>query len=82
LRGAAVRRRGRLAYQRTVILMLEDGDVPIFVEVRETSLPPDPAVMPSLAALRRQADERAGTSLARAAARVLAWYLNVPLADE
>lgn len=82
LRGAATRRRGHLAYQRTVILMLENGDVPIFQEVREAPLPPDPAVMPSLAALRRQADEQAGPSLARAAARVLAWYLKVPLADE
>ncbi len=82
LRGAAVRRRGHLAYQRIVLLMLEDGDIPIFEEVRDAPLPPDPAVMPSLAALRRQADEQAGPSLARAAARVLAWYLNVPLADE
>ncbi len=82
LRGAVTRRRGHLAYQRTVILMLENGDVPIFQEVREAPLPPDPAVMPSLAALRRQADEQAGPSLARAAARVLAWYLKVPLADE
>ncbi|NPV67560.1 MAG: hypothetical protein HPY64_10485 [Anaerolineae bacterium] len=82
LRGAATRRRGHLAYQRTVTLMLENGDVPIFQEIREAPLPPDPAVMPSLAALRRQADEQAGPSLARAAARVLAWYLKVPLADE
>ncbi|GAB4573660.1 MAG: hypothetical protein Kow0077_16740 [Anaerolineae bacterium] len=82
LRGAAIRRRGHLAYQRTVSLLVSTGDVAIFTEIRDTPLPADPAVMPSLPALRRQADEKAGPSLARAGARVLACFLRVPLADE
>lgn len=82
LQGEAVRQRSKLAYQRTICLILDEGDRPIFTETRETTLPPDPAVMPSLAVLRRQADEQAGPSLARAGARVLAWYLRIPLADE
>ncbi|MFC1959623.1 hypothetical protein ACFLYO_02825 [Chloroflexota bacterium] len=82
LQGEAVKKRSKLAYQRTVCLILDEDDRPIFTETRETTLPPDPAVMPSLAALRRQADDQAGPSLARAGARVLAWYLRVPLADE
>jgi hypothetical protein len=82
LRGAAIRRRSHLAYQRTVALILDKSDVPVFVEARDTTLPPDPAVMPSLVALRHHADEQGGPSLARAAARVLAWFLGVPLADE
>lgn len=82
IRGEAVRTRAVLAYQRTVALILDTGDVPLISEVRPTSLPPDPAVMPSLSALRRQADEQAGPSLARAGARIIAAYLRVPLADE
>lgn len=82
IRGNAAKNRSKLAYQRTVHVLLDDGDRQVFEEIRETSLPPDPAVMPSLAALRRQADEKAGPSLARAGARVIAWYLQVPLADE
>ncbi len=82
LRGEAIRKRSKLAYQRTISLILDAGDLAIFTEIRDTALPPDPAVMPSLAALRRQADEQAGPSLARAGARVMAWYLRLPLADE
>lgn len=81
LQGSILRRR-HLAYRRTVALIIDTGDLSVFEEVRETTLPPDPAVMPSLAAMRRQADEQAGPSLARAGARVIAWYLRVPLADE
>ena len=80
--GEAVRTRSTLAYRRTVLLITETGDIALFAEMRPTALPPDPAVMPSLPALRRQADERAGPSLARAGARVIAAYLGVPLADE
>ncbi len=80
--GANAVRRRHLAYRRSVALMTEAGDIPLFEEVRETTLPPDPAVMPSLVALRHQADELAGPSLARAGALVVAWFLAVPLADE
>ncbi len=80
--GEAVREHGKLAYRRTVSLMLMVEDIPLFMETRPTALPADPAVMPSLAVLRRQADELAGPSLARVGARVIAWYLGVPLAGE
>jgi hypothetical protein len=80
--GRAVHQDGMLAYERTVALILDTGDRALFSEIRPTSLPSDPAVMPSLQVLRRQADEQAGPSLARAGARVLAWYLGKPLADE
>ncbi len=82
IRGEVVRTRSALAYQRTVALILDTGDVPLISEMRPSPLPPDPAVMPSLSALRRQADEQAGPSLARAGAKVIAAYLRVPLADE
>lgn len=81
LRGAVLRKR-YLVYQRSVSLIGDKGDTQVFVETRETQLPPDPAVMPSLPAVRRQADEQAGPSLARAGARVIAWFLRMPLADE
>lgn len=80
--GQPLRTRSALAYRRMVSLMLDSGDEPLFEETRTAPLPPDPAVMPSLAALRRQADEKAGPSLARAGARVIAWYLGVLLVDE
>ncbi|MBN2472081.1 MAG: hypothetical protein JXN59_15270 [Anaerolineae bacterium] len=80
--GASTARRRHLAYRRSVALIADSGDIPVFEEVRETTLPPDPAVVPSLVALRHQADELAGPSLARAGARVIAWFLAVPLADE
>ena len=80
--GRAVHQDGVLAYERTVSLILDTGDRALFSETRPTSLPADPAVMPSLQVLRRQADEQAGPSLARAGGRVLAWYLGKPLADE
>jgi len=80
--GQAVHQEGVLAYERTVALILDTGDRALFSEIRPTTLPSDPAVMPSLQVLRRQADEQAGPSLARAGARVLAWYLGTPLADE
>jgi hypothetical protein len=82
LHGKAVKQRTVLAYQRQVSLILGNRDLQIITETRPTTLPPDPATMPSLAALRRQADEQAGPSLARAGARVIAWYLGLPLADE
>ncbi len=82
LSGQAVKSRTSLSYQRTLSLMMDSGDRVIFTEVRPTPLPPDPAVMPSLVALRRQADDQAGPSLARAGARMIAWYLDVPLAED
>lgn len=82
IRGEAVRTSTVLAYQRSVLMMMDSEDVVLFRELRPSKLPHDPAVMPALADLRRQADAQAGPSLARAGARVLAWYLDVSLADE
>ncbi len=80
--GRAIHQQDGLAYERTVTLILDRSEDPLFTEVRLTELPTDSAMMPSLATVRRQADDLAGPSMARAAARVVAWYLGIPLADE